>query len=286
MIPLTLEHQRLLSGLWDPLRLRCHLQYSEYTFGNNFIFRRAHQYALVSSDPPFLQGRFHGGDVYFIPTCSPDQLSREQLLAALGPFPTLFPIPDEWLPSLERFRPERISFPAEADYIFQCEKFRTLAGRALSSRRNLLHQLEKHHQIESKPITPSLVEDALAVLEAWQSQSKEAKSETDYFTCQDALRYFQELSFVGRISYADGQPVGFTIGELLTPDTANIHLAKALHDFKGVTPFLYQDFARHLPDPVNWINLEQDLGKASLSQAKEAYAPERHLNKWRVTLHL
>ena len=90
------------------------------------------------------------------------------------------------------------------------------------------------------------------------------------------------LGLCGRIAYANGVPIGFTLGELLTPTTALLHFAKSLHSVKGATPYLYKDFASHLPASVQWINLEQDLGIPALRKAKEAYAPDQLLTKWKA----
>ena len=78
--------------------------------------------------------------------------------------------------------------------------------------------------------------------------------------------------------------LGFVIGELLTPKTAVLRFAKSLRSLKGVTPFLYQDFALHLPETVQWVNLEEDMGIPSLRQGKKAYAPDQLLSKWRISI--
>lgn len=288
--PLTLDHQQLFDSLWKPL---CHeegIHISEYSFANAFIFRKRHQYVVIQSDPIFLGSLLPPPEIpienftpYLIPTVSPKQLPIERLKKETAKPLVFFPIVDQWLSSIHEPYSKLLSWRAETDYLFQAEKFKTLAGRALSSRRNLLHQLESNYTVHSEPLTKENSKDATKVLEQWQGQHKQGKEETDYFACVDALEFFDRLNLFGRVCYADGEPVGFSIGELLTPQTALIHLTKYTHDVKGVVPFLYHDFALHLPEGVEWINLEEDMGIESLRQAKSAYAPDLLIPKWSIT---
>lgn len=281
---LSLEHQAQLSPLWKELCATHGLQFAEYSFANAFLFRRQHCYAYAEGDSPYLIGEFEAGKSYCIPTCLPKDCFSASMKKAFEGELTLFPIPESWLQSFAFDHPYIQSYTQDSDYLYHKEKLKTLSGRALSSRRNLLHQFEEQHLVEVRDLTEDLFADALQVLEEWQKHSSQPKEKTDYFSCCDALAYFQQLELVGRIVYADGLPVGFAIGELLTPRTALLHLSKSLHRYKGVTPFLYQDFAVHLPDEVEWINLEQDLGIPSLRAAKEAYEPDILLPKYRVSV--
>lgn len=279
--PLSLEHQSLLSTLW---KLLCHehdLQFAEYSFANAFLFRRRHAYRVILGETPLVFGRFFplGDGSFLIPTRYPAGTVLKEPLC-------FFPIPQHCLHLFPSTRYRACFSRDDSDYLFKIEKLRSLAGRALSSRRNLLHQLESQHHLEARNLTDDELSQARTVLELWQEESGLAKESTDYLACVDALTYKNQLSLFGRIVYADGEPVGFTIGELLTPSTALLHIMKVAHRLKGLTPFLTRDFALQLPDSVRWINLEEDLGLPGLRQAKNAYDPDLLLSKWRVYHHV
>jgi hypothetical protein len=278
---LSIEHLPRLSTLWQAFRNANNLQFSEYSFANAFLFRRQHHFKFIGGDFPLIRGEDKSGDYYYIPTCLPNNcldIKKE----AKGTI-TLFPVPEQWLSVFNDSHPQVVSYRQDSDYLYRVEKLKTFAGGALSSRRNLLHQFESQHIVESKPLTLHEREDALKILDEWQKHSQLSKEETDYSSCEDALNYLDRLGLMGRIVYAEGVPVGFNIGEQLTTQTAAIHLSKSLHAYKGVTPFLYQDFAKSLPAGTEWINLEQDLGLPALRQAKEAYEPDLLLPKYRVS---
>lgn len=278
--PLSLEHQLTIDSLWRPLCLEYDLQYTEYSFANTFLFRNQHEYTFIPGDPPLIQGRFKEGPFYITPTVPPNKL--KQLVEGMLQDVCFYPIPEQWLNILKKCQMKLASNRSDADYLFKTSKLQTLAGRTLSSRRNLLHQLQSKYSLQVKPLGENEVPEALELLDAWQRGSALPPDKTDYFPCREGLQYLKKLGLFGRIAYADGIVAGFTFGELLTPKTALLHIAKSLHEIKGITPFLYKDFALCLPESVEWINLEQDLGIHGLRQSKKAYDPDLLLEKWRA----
>lgn len=279
---ISLEHQSIISPPWKRLCQKYDLHFSEYSFANAYLFRKKHDYQLVKCETPFVQGKFKGGNYYFIPSVPPSEIKMIHPECVEGKSYCIFPVPDNWVDEFKKMGMSLTSCRADTDYLFHISKLQTLAGRELSSRRNLLHQLERQFVINSQEITSNETHLALEILDKWQNQMRKPKEKTDYFSCKEALEHRERLELFGRIAYANGQPFGFTIGELLTPGTALLHFAKSLHEVKGATPFLYRDFALHLPQTVQWINLEQDLGIPSLRQAKEAYDPDILLTKWKA----
>ncbi len=277
---LSLEDKDKLSSLWQPLCQQHNLQFAEYSFANVYLFRKQHSYELIEGDPLFVRGKFSEGHYYLIPTMAPKDLFLK--LKSIPKQHCIFPIPDHWVDDFRDAGCKTFFCRGDSDYVYQKEKMQTLKGRALSSRRNLLHQLESHHQMTSRALTENDIPDAFELIEEWQSHSELSKEKTDYFPCREALENMNRLQLFGRIAYADGQAVGFSLGELLTPQTALFHFIKGRRDFKGIMPFLNKDFAQHLPDSVHWINVEQDLGLPALRQAKNAYEPSRLLTKWRI----
>lgn len=283
--PLSLVHLEELNALWKPLCSKNHIQYAEFSFANAFLFRRQHNYVFIpgSGTRPFIRGEFSNGQHYYIPTDCPKEEDLLELKGVEAERMTLFPVLENWLTQFKDFYPEIESLREDSDYLFSKDKLRTMGGNSLSSRRNLMHQFESQHEVKVTDLMQENIPDAKRVLDAWLEHSGGSKEKTDYLSCLDAFEYLERLQLFGRIVYADGLPVGFTIGELLTPQTALLHLSKTIHSYKGVTPFLYQDFAKQLPESVEWINLEQDLGILSLRKAKEAYEPDTLLAKYRVS---
>lgn len=251
---------------------------SEYSFGNLFLFQSTHWYEWFELDGKrYIKGLSYTSEWFLLPLFkiqNTDELKRALDHAHAS---YLYPIDDvsktffsdkEW-----RFE----SLLSESDYLYSTETIRTYPGRAFDGRRNLVHQFEGTHTVESKPLLP---DDALIVLDGWYHQMQTAEMEVS--ACKLALKHWSELSLFGRTTYADQKPVGIAIGEHLNNKTVVLHFAKALGPEKGVYQYLYQDFARSIPDTYIYLNWEQDLGVAGLRQAKEAYKPISHITKWRI----
>lgn len=279
---LTIDCQQVLNPLWSALCLQNNLQFAEYSFANNYLNRYLHDMQFVPENPPFVRGRFKDGLYHFIPTMPPEQFLKKYSEILREKNCSLFPLPEQWIEIVKSFGMQVTQNRDDADYLHHIEKMRTLAGRELSSRRNLLHQLQDQYEVTSMAIGPNEIEDAMNLLNEWQTHSSLPPEKNDYYATKEALENMKRLNLIGRIAFANNKPAGFSIGELLTPTTALIHFQKFRHDIKGITPFLFQDFAQHLPESVKWVNAEQDLGIPALRQAKTAYHPDLLLIKWRA----
>lgn len=128
------------------------------------------------------------------------------------------------------------------------------------------------------------MEQALFILDSWQSDAGLSANQTDFLACREALKLYDELALCGGIYYADGEPAGFVAGEELNPETFALHFAKARKKFKGVYQYMFNSFAKILPPKYWFLNFEQDLDKEPLRIAKTSYTPDSMLKKFRVTV--
>lgn len=257
---------------------------SEYSFANLYLFRDHHSYEVVLGDHVFVRGRTFGGRSYVMPTEHIDRMGTACIEEQLEEADFLFPIPETWL---ARFPDDRfdISFHSgDADYLYTVEKMRSLSGRKLHKKRNLLKQFTESYSHDALPLTNDRLGDARFVLDAWKDESGVDPVATDYGPCREALQLYDELVLCGGIYYADGEPAGFVLGEELNDETFVLHFAKARTGFKGVYQYLFNNFAKILPPKYKYLNLEQDLDKENLRVFKSSYVPEAMVRKARVAL--
>jgi hypothetical protein len=275
---IDLSHRGLLfdrlKGITEPL--------SEYSFANVYLFRHIHEYEICTEGEPLVRGRTYDGESYILPTAdlrtySPEKLKELQKLAKF-----FFPLPENWLEHFKDCGLEISSDEGDWDYIYTVEKMCTYKGRKLHKKRNLLKQFREEYSHFSRPLRDYEIEVAGKILEQWQESSGQTVEETDYVACKEALRYKDELGLCGIIYYADDRPAGFILGEELNCDTFVMHFAKGLTEFKGIYQYLYNNFAKILPERYTYLNFEQDLGKTALRQAKSSYIPDYMLKKYRA----
>ena len=97
-----------------------------------------------------------------------------------------------------------------------------------------------------------------------------------------ALAHYDELGLEGGLIRVYGEVVAFTIGDILSSDTYDVHFEKAYGERQGAYAAINQQFARwvreHHPQ-VRYLNREDDMGVEGLRKAKESYYPDRMVEK-------
>lgn len=280
---IDLKHQAILDEAFKKLNIKL----VEYSFSNCYLFRREHDFEVVQNGHLYVRGKTHDGRRYLMPTQRLRDLPLHELSECMHDIEFLYPIPDEWMGDLSPALIESATYiEADSDYLFTLDKIQHYPGRYLSGKRNLVHQFVDQYDYSSFPLSPDRKNDAQIVLDTWQSQMHEEKSENDYYACQDALGLINQLKLSGKIYYIDNKPVGFALGNPISEETYDLHFVKADKNFKGIYQFINQDFAQSLNGKLVYINFEQDLGNPALHQSKSSYGPDQLLVKRRVRLNL
>ncbi|UQZ90134.1 hypothetical protein C4J81_13365 [Deltaproteobacteria bacterium Smac51] len=165
------------------------------------------------------------------------------------------------------------------DYIYPRERLCTLGGRKMHQKKNHYNYFVSHNQFECIPITKALVPDLLAVEESWLATKEEQNISASHLSHEvesvyELLRHMDELNQIGMAITIDGKIEGFTMGELVGPDTVVVHIEKADYEVRGLFVAISSHFCRQLPEEVVYINREQDLGLPGLRHSKESLKPE------------
>jgi len=168
-----------------------------------------------------------------------------------------------------RFIEDRDNF----DYLYFREDLANLSGKALHKKKNLVNFFMNNYSVQVKPLDIYTIEDARAILLSWKN-TRSSDLSSDFEECSLALDFFEQLHLNGIIVYADGSPVGFSLGEFLQENRMFVVLfEKGISSYKGVYQFTNCSQARSLSSSVKLINREQDLGDEGLRQAKMTYRP-------------
>ncbi|MBQ3404404.1 MAG: DUF2156 domain-containing protein [Oscillospiraceae bacterium] len=171
------------------------------------------------------------------------------------------------------------------DYIYSAESLATLSGRKLHSKRNHINSfLSTYADWSFEALTSDNIENCKEVLGTWQKAHRDDKSIWhENAAIHRAFNAFNELGLMGGILKIEGEPVAFTIGEMINSDTLCVHFEKALSDVNGAFPMVNREFVRmvmELRPELKHVNREDDMGDEGLRQAKESYHPEYLLEKY------
>lgn len=182
--------------------------------------------------------------------------------------------------------PDRDSF----DYLYDAGKLRTLSGKAMHKKKNLLNgfirDYEGHFQYETLGIKN------IEEIEAFHQKWLDERRIHDKYHCIDdeedgIYRLFGNCHSItckmGGVRI-DGELKAYTIGSYV-PDLklAIVHIEKADVAYHGLYNYINQQFIQNeFPEAV-LVNREDDLGQENLRQAKLSYRPVRLEEKFTLT---
>lgn len=174
------------------------------------------------------------------------------------------------------------------DYIYPRERLATLGGRKMHQKKNHYNYFSAHNQFECLPISLELLPSLLAVQEGWLATKEEQNIPSSQLSHEiesvyELLRHMDDLHQTGMAIKINGKIEGFTMGELVGPDTVVVHIEKANYDIRGLFVAISSHFSQSWPESVLYMNREQDLGLPGLRHSKESLKPEFMRQKFIVT---
>lgn len=258
---------------------------SEYTFAGLYLFRKTYDYHLsyLKDEHLLITGRKDGKEFCMLPCgLPPDDANLVSLMARHSYIKGL----SESHADANWVRLERLGFCVAEDrdnfdYLYLKSDLAELSGRKYHKKRNHVNAFINNYHYDECPLTTGNREDALMILEKWQSLRDDR---SDYDASREALERFEELDLRGYLVYVDGAAAAYTLGEpLMKGRSFVVHFEKAIDEYRGIYQFINRAFAAMLPRHYTWINREQDLGDEGLRQSKMTYRPSGFVKKYRVT---
>jgi hypothetical protein len=262
---------------------------SEFTFSSLYLFRNRYHYRvsrnganggfIIAGEQPAGHG---AAKPFFMTPCeAPGRDTLESLFAAYGYWKN---IPEAvYESSRQQLESWGITVSEDRDnfdYLYYRSDLAELAGKKFHKKRNLVHQFIHAYSYEQKPLIPTLIPQAMEVLEQWR-QDKALSQDGDYVAAREALEQFDSLALRGYIYFADGKPAAYCLGESIAKGKMfAIHFEKGIDHYKGIYQFMNQAFAAALPRFFTYLNREQDLGDEGLRQAKMTYRPCGFVKKY------
>lgn len=292
---ITFEPVTLKSKPWvDKIVMDEHSSSADYNFGNIYIWdKRYRQLICRFGDRMLTKLRYDGKPTFVFPIGSgplkPAILALKEFADLKGyPF-TLRGITEEHRKLLEADFPGQFVYTEDvsnADYIYGIDSLATYSGKAMHGKKNHCNRFEAEHEWHFEPISRELIPACLDMLSVWQEDNMarlESSISFEHDAIVRAFAAYEELQLDGGILYADGSIVGFSVGELASTDTFDIHFEKAVAGMNGAYPMVCREFCRLLlqkyPD-LKYINREDDMGIEALKISKLSYKPLYLLRKY------
>lgn len=267
---------------------------ADYNFGNIYIWdKRYRQLISRCGDRMLTKLRYDGKPAFVFPIGSgplrPAIEALRDFAAARGyPF-SLRGITDKHRALLEEEYPGRFSYQEDvnnADYLYLAEKLSTYAGKALHGKKNHCNRFEAENDWDFLPLSRELIPGCMDMLVVWNEENAARLDPSvayEHDAVVRAFAAFERLGLEGGVLRAGGKIVGFTLGEMCSSDTFDVHFEKAEGSINGAYPMVCRELTRMLMarhPSLRYINREDDMGLEPLRQSKLSYKPEYLLRKY------
>jgi len=176
--------------------------------------------------------------------------------------------------------------PHTFDYVYNASDLISLAGKKFSKKRNHISQFMRlYGDYEYVPVTEDNLGECKRILDQWAEkfESDIDSQNSERFACYELFENWNRFtSLRGGLIKVNGSFEAFTIGELLNPETALIHIEKANTDYHGLYTIINREFCRNEWSNIKYINREEDLGIEGLRKSKLSYNPAFMVKKFLV----
>lgn len=273
------------------------VQISEMTFTNFFAWRYFYRfrYAVIAGLLCVISVPCRGEHYAMMPI---GDVNEENFTEAFSKIKQYF-IERGWRPifkripgqELEYFRnkvasEESIVFDRDnSDYIYNTSDLIELRGKKYDGKRNHINRFNRLHTYEYVPLECSLIGECNRIMEEW-CEEKDCDCQNGEYcerkANQQILKNFKTLGCKGGLIKVDGTFEAFTVGEMLSEDTAVIHIEKAKSSINGLYTLINQQFAQREWSDTKYINREQDLGREGMRRSKLSYHPIKMVKKYTV----
>lgn len=270
---------------------------SELTFTNLFAWRNFYKfrYTIIEGLLCIISAPCRGVPFAMMPV---GEINEENFAKAYSQLKEYF-LKRGWKPAFRKITKDELEWfkgvavPEEgivydrdnSDYVYNTADLVNLRGKKYDGKRNHINKFKKQHTFEYVPLECSLLDECSRIMIQWCKDRECTCQEGDY--CErhanlELLHNFKTLGCKGALIKMDGVFEAFSAGEMLSEDTAVIHIEKAKNSVDGLYTIINQQFAEHEWSGTTFINREQDLGKEGMRKAKLSYHPVALVDKYTV----
>jgi hypothetical protein len=170
------------------------------------------------------------------------------------------------------------------DYIYHTRDLIELKGNTYKNKRNEINQFRRAYpNHELVPFSRAHEAQARALVNTWMQNRLQAipegsfedflhNLESERKAIQRAITLYDQLQLQGLSLFIDGKLEGFTFGERLNGDVANVLIEKTNFNIQGAAQYLFREFTKVYAD-CTYINVGDDLGFENLRRVKMSYRP-------------
>lgn len=173
------------------------------------------------------------------------------------------------------------------EYLYRTEKLRDLSGKKFHAKRNHISAFSKTHTWQYESLSEDNIVEFIDTSDRWMSEMQALNGEDEGLLVENVaikrlLPQFRRLGLRGGAIRVDGKLVAFTFGSAINNEVFDIHVEKALPDYRTAYSLINREFIAHELQDFRYVNREDDMGLEGLRRAKLSYHPDILLKKYIV----
>ncbi len=271
-----------------------HYENSEFTFTNMFIWRMSYRFKFaIINDHLCIVGEYRGKYPFIFSPLSLSSPDYQKVLPILADifhsrgYPlVLKSVPEQQKREIEAALPGRVIFREDRnnfDYVYLSHDLIELKGKKFRQKRNHINKFLKNYDFQYEEMSDNNLEECLKTEQQWLIQQGDVEDESileEKQAVEEIINNFHALKLTGGVIRINDKVRAFSLGELLNPDMAVIHIEKANTDYLGSFNMINRMFAFNAWSDVTYINREEDMGILGLRKAKMSYNPVKMVKKY------
>ena len=170
------------------------------------------------------------------------------------------------------------------DYIYKRQDLIDLKGREYHSKKNHLNYFHNNFEYKYVKLTSDMTDDAMAFIGEFNIRKDIPEHEMALLKMEeeamhDVFLNIEKLGYLAGAILIDDKIEAISIGGYLNKNTVTVHVEKANTSFRGIYQAINNEFCKHIPSNIKFINREEDMGIPNLRKAKLSYKPVKLLEK-------
>lgn len=171
------------------------------------------------------------------------------------------------------------------DYIYDRILLQELKGKKYHAKKNYVNSFKANYEYEYEDIDSSMTEEIMGYIRSFNEKKVLDEHDMELLLMEekamrDVFENFEAAGYLGGLIRIGGEIQALTAGGRLGRDCLVQHIEKANTEFRGLYPMIMNEFLKHLPEDIAFINREEDMGMENLRKAKLSYRPVKLLDKY------
>jgi len=164
------------------------------------------------------------------------------------------------------------------DYVYLKQDLIDLKGRDYHSKKNHLNYFLNNYKYEYVPLTTDMADQAMQFIREFNERKQVPEHEMELLMMEeramsDVLHNLDAVGYLSAAILIDGKLESMCIASIINPSMVDVHVEKANVAYRGLYQLINNEFCRHCPEEIIYINREEDMGIPGLRKAKLSYKP-------------